>query len=263
MSELAGEMELIFRSYAFLLGLAVGSFLNVCVTRLPVGGSVVRPRSRCPRCGETLAWYDNLPLVSYLWLRGRCRHCGGSIPVRYPLAELATGGIWLLAAVLFGPTWVALQAAVFLSLLLAIAMVDGRHQVIPDPLSLGGLAAGLALSLFPGGVDPLAAGSGAAVGFGVLWLVSWAGERLVDVPVMGGGDVKMLAMMGAFLGPAGVLLALFLASVAGALVYGPVAIVRRQRALRLPFGVFLAVGGTAAYLAGDALGAWYLGLFAG
>lgn len=254
-------METTFHVYAFLLGLCVGSFLNVCISRLPRGESVVRPRSRCPRCGETLAWYENVPLLSYLWLRGRCRHCREAIPARYPLVELAAGGLWLAAALFYGGTWLALQAAVLLSLLLAIAVVDGREGIIPDPLSLGGLGAGLALSLFPGGIGPLASAAGAALGFGLLWSVSRIGERLMDTPVMGGGDVKMLAMMGSFVGPAGTLLALFLAALSGAAVYGPVAVVRGERLLRLPFGVFLAVGGAATFLAGDAIGAWYLGLF--
>lgn len=260
MSGALGPLEPLFHVYATVLGLCVGSFLNLCVARLPAGRSVVRPRSRCPACGQTLSWWENIPVLGYLWLRGRCRHCGERISPWHPAMELATAGLWLAAAVLYGATWVALQAAVFLSLLLAIAVVDGRHKLIPDPLSLGGLGAGLALALFPGGIGPLASAAGAAVGFSILWLVSRAGEWLVDMPVMGGGDVKMLAMMGTFLGPAGVLMALFLASLAGALVYGPVALIRRERALRLPFGVFLAVGGAAGFLAGDAIGSFYLEL---
>lgn len=255
-------MDALFLVYSFLLGLCVGSFLNVCISRMPRGESVVRPRSRCPDCGAELAWYENVPVLSYLWLRGRCRHCRGSISPRYPAVELAAGGLWLGSAALYGASWEGLEAAVLLSLLLAIAVVDGRHQIIPDPLSLGGLGAGLALSLFPGGIGPLESAAGAAVGFVLLWTVARVGERVMDVPVMGGGDVKMLAMAGAFVGPAGTLLTVFLASLAGAAVYGPVAILRGERLLRLPFGIFLAVGAAAAYLAGEAIGAWYLGLFA-
>lgn len=252
----------LFPAYAALLGLAVGSFMSVCVARLPLGESVISPRSHCPLCGTDLDWKDNIPVVSWVLLRGRCRYCDGKIPLRYPLLEVATSGIWLAMAILYGPTWLALTGAVFLSLLLTIAVIDARHQIIPDLLSLGGVGAGLALALFPGGLGPVEAMVGAVVGYGSLWLVGWAGDRLFRTPAMGGGDMKMMGMVGAFLGAGDALLTIFLGAVAGALVFGPVALARRQGRLRLPFGVFLAVGAAAAFLAGDPIADLYLGLLA-
>lgn len=248
----------LFVVYAGVLGAAVGSFLNVCIARLPEGESVVRPRSRCPRCSAPIAWYDNVPVLSWLLLRGRCRHCGEPISPVYPAVELAAVGIWAGVAHLYGPTWEGLVGAVLLSLLLAIAVVDARHYLIPDPLSLGGLAGGLALSLLPGEPTPLASAAGAATGFAVLWVVGWAGEKAFRKPAMGGGDMKMMAMVGAFLGPVGALLTIFLGAAAGSLIFGPISL---KTGKLVPFGVFLALGAAVAFFAGDALVGWYLSLF--
>lgn len=257
MPDLTGS-GVLFVVYAGVLGAAVGSFLNVCIARLPEGESVVRPRSRCPRCSAGIAWYDNVPVLSWLWLRGRCRHCGEPISAVYPAVELASVGIWVSVAYLFGPTWEALVGAVLLSLLLSIAVVDARHYLIPDPLSLGGLAGGLALSLLPGEPTPVTSVAGAATGFAVLWVVGWAGEKAFRKPAMGGGDMKMMAMVGAFLGPVGALLTIFLGAAAGSLIFGPISL---KTGKLVPFGVFLALGGAVTFFAGDALVGWYLSLF--
>lgn len=244
-------------AYAGLVGAAVGSFLNVCVARLPAGESVVRPRSRCPRCAAEIAWYDNVPVLSWLWLRGRCRHCGEPISPRYPAVELATALTWAGLAYLYGPSWRTLVGGVLFSLLIAIALIDARHYLIPDALSLGGVAAGVTASLLPGGVGPVDSALGAAAGYAVLWGVARAGERLFKKPAMGGGDLKMLAMIGAFLGPAGALLSLFLGAVSGSLVFGPVSL---KTGKLVPFGVFLAVGAAATFLFGETILDWYAGL---
>lgn len=249
--------ETLYLVYAGVLGAAVGSFLNLCIVRLPEGEGIVTDRSRCPRCAATIAWYDNVPILSWLWLRGRCRSCGERIPPVYPLLEAGTALIWVGAALLEGPDWEALRGAVFLSLLLAIAVSDAREYLIPDALSLGGVAAGLALSLLPGPPGLRTAAVGAVVGYLVLWVVGRAGEWAFRRPAMGGGDMKMMGLVGAFLGPVGALLTIFLGAVAGAVIFGPVSL---RTGRLVPFGVFLALGGAIAYLAGDALVGWYLGL---
>jgi leader peptidase (prepilin peptidase)/N-methyltransferase len=261
--------------FAGVLGSMLGSFLNVCVYRLPRNESVIRPRSRCPSCGKPIAWYDNIPALSWLLLLGRCRECKARISVQYPLVEVAVGLVWFGSVAQLGITVEALRAAVFVTLLLGIALTDAQHYVIPDVFSLGGAAAGVALALFPGGLPWWHAVLGAALGYGLLWFVRWAGDIALrrgwiggkeletvleegeERTTMGEGDLRMMAMAGAFLGPAGVVLTLFLGALAGSLVFVPLRLLGRQVAV--PFGVFLAVGATAALLVGPDLVAWYLG----
>ena len=213
-------IEMLVVVYAALLGAIIGSFLNVCVHRWPLDQSVVSPRSRCPRCGNEIRWYDNIPIVSWLVLRGRCRNCGEGISVRYPLVELAVALIWggamLVPLVRDGYLGVvsigeAVRLATFLTILLGIALTDAEHYIIPDEFSLGGLVIGTALCFLPGGITPMASILGAFVGFGLLWLIAVLGEAAFRKPAMGGGDIKMMAMIGAFIGWQGVLLTIFLA----------------------------------------------------
>jgi leader peptidase (prepilin peptidase)/N-methyltransferase len=253
-------LHAIFLAYAAVLGAAIGSFINVLVARLPIGQSPVRPRSACPACGADIAWYDNVPVLSWLLLRGRCRRCGSRISIEYPLVEAGTALIWLGIAWLYGPSWVGLRGAVLISVVLAIALIDARHYLIPDPLSLGGLVAGLALAPLPGPPSLLAAVLGAAAGFGVLFVVGLVGEWMFKKPAMGGGDMKMMAMVGAFLGPSGAMLTIFLGALVGTIVFAPVAL-RTDR--EVPFGVFLAIGAVATFLLGDLLVGWYAGMFLG
>lgn len=247
-------------AYAALLGAVVGSFLNVCVHRWPRDESVVSPRSRCPRCDNPIAWYDNIPILSWLLLRGRCRHCGLRISVRYPLVELAVALVWAGSVLAFGPTVQALSLAVFLTILLGIALTDAEHYIIPDEFSLGGLAIGVAISFLPGGITPLAAALGAGVGFGVLWLVAVLGEAAFRKPAMGGGDIKMMAFIGAFVGWQGVLLTIFLGSLLGSIIFGPISY---RTGKLVPFGIFLAIGSAVTVLWGDALIDWYMRLVLG
>ena len=253
-----GAVEALFLVYAGVLGLAVGSFLNVCIGRLPQGESLVRPRSRCPKCGAPIAWYDNIPVASWLALRGRCRACREPISWTYPALELATAAIWVGMAAVYGPTWHALQGAILFSLLLAIALIDANHYLIPDALSLGGLGAGLALSLLPGHPTPALSMLGALLGFGVLFAVGVLGEWAFRKPAMGGGDMKMMAMVGAFLGPAGAMLTIFLGALAGTLIFGPISLKTKKD---VPFGVFLALGAAITFLFGDGLVEGYRVMF--
>ena len=164
---------------AGFFGLALGSFLNVCTLRWPVGQSVVHPPSRCPGCGAGIAPWDNVPVLGWLWLRGRCRNCAEPISVQYPLVELTTGLIWAGCAWQWGLSWEALRAATFLTIVLGIAMSDARFYIIPDAFSLGGAVVGVALAFAPGGIGPASALVGAGVGFGGFWLVGVVGTWIV------------------------------------------------------------------------------------
>lgn len=252
--------ELLVRVYAFVVGAAVGSFLNVCVYRLPEGLSVVSPPSRCPACGRQIGWRDNVPILGWILLRGRCRGCGTSISVQYPLVELTVALFWLAAALRHGLTWQALSTALFFTLLLGIALTDARAYTIPHEFTWTGIAAGLALSLAPGGITPLRSLIGAAVGFGVLYLVAVVGEWAFKKPAMGGGDIWMMGMLGAFLGPTGVLLTLFLGALLGTVIFGPISM---RTGKLVPFGIFLALGGAVTEPWGAAITGWYVHNFLG
>ncbi len=240
---------------AGVLGLLLGSFLNVCILRLPQNESVVHPPSRCPRCGAGIAWYDNIPVLSWLLLRGRCRRCGEGVSVQYPLIELATGLIWAGMVYRYGLGLEALRGAFLFTILLGIGMTDARHYLIPDEFSLGGFGLGLLFSL-PGGVAGIGGALlGAAVGFTVLWLVGTAGKWMFKEDAMGGGDIKMMAMVGAYVGWQGVLLTIFLGALLGTIVFVPLAVLGRKRLV--PFGVFLALGAAATFLVGPTVLGWY------
>ena len=239
---------------ALLVGLAFGSFLNVCIVRLPHDGSLLRPPSSCPHCSARIAWRDNIPVLSWLLLRGRCRHCGGPISAQYPLIELLVGVLWAGAAFAWGPTLHALAGAVFGTILLGIAITDARHMLIPDEFTWGGLVLGLAFALGGGGPALVEALLGAAAGFALLYAIAVIGEWVFKEEAMGGGDIKMMAMVGAFVGWPGVLLTVFLGALLGTLIFVPLTL-RKKRLV--PFGVFLAVGAAAAFVAGDAIVTWY------
>ena len=237
------------------LGLLIGSFLNVCIVRWVAEQSVVAPRSRCPQCGNLIAWYDNIPVVSWIALRARCRHCKLPIPVQYPAVELATGLIWGWAAWQYGPSVELLRAAIFFTILLGIAMADARDYIIPDEFSIGGTVIGIGFAFLGGNLPWTEALLGAAVGYGLLWLVAVLGSKAFGEDAMGGGDVKMMAMIGAFLGWPGVLLTLFLGALLGTLIFLPLKLMGREKLV--PFGIFLAIGAAACWLAGGTIIDWY------
>ncbi|MBM4265291.1 MAG: prepilin peptidase [Deltaproteobacteria bacterium] len=244
---------------ALILGAAVGSFLNVVIHRLPLGESVVHPRSRCPSCHTMIAWYDNLPILSWLLLRGRCRACGVSISPRYLLVEVFTAMIALALCVRFGLTLAFALYFAFACALLAVAYIDLDHQIIPDRISLPGIVVGLAFSVtggWPAMTDALA---GALLGGGILLAVAWTYERLTGVEGMGGGDVKLLALIGAFLGWRGVLLTLLLGSLLGSAIGVTLMLARgADRKLAIPFGPFLSLGALATLFWGDSIVRWYI-----
>lgn len=243
---------------AAVFGLAFGSFLNVCILRLPHDRSLLKPPSSCPRCGHLIEWRDNIPVVSWVLLRGRCRWCQAPISAQYPLIEALVASLWIAAALYYGLTLHALAAALFATILLGIAVTDARHYLIPDEFTFGGLAIGLLLSLRLGGPGFVAALLGAAVGFGLLYAVAVVGRWVFKEEAMGGGDIKMMAMVGAFVGWKGVLLTVFLGALAGTAVFVPLTLKKKRL---VPFGVFLAVGAAVTFVAQDAILSWYQRFF--
>ena len=266
---------------AFVIGACIGSFLNVCIHRIPADESVVHPRSRCPQCATTIAWYDNLPVLSWFLLRARCRHCGTRIASRYPVVEATTGGLAVLALAFFGPTVHALVAFAFSAALLLITYIDFDHSFIPDEVSLPGVLLGLGAAFVDdAGPTPLASLGGAVLGGGLLWAVAWAYERATGVEGMGLGDVKLLAMIGAVLGWQAIPVVLVIASITGSLAglgvmafgrarrtagrvhrrFGARALAvyarRAARRTAIPFGPFLALGAVLALYLPDLARPW-------
>lgn len=251
--ELTGREPLVVAGAA-VLGLAAGSFLNVCIWRLPRKLSVVSPGSMCPSCERRLQWWELIPVVSYVVLGGRCRTCRAAISPVYPLVEAGTALLFAGSLWAWGWSLRALAVGVFGTLLIVSGFVDLRHRIIPDAVTLPGIAAGLVFSALDPGVGLLGAVLGVALGGGFLLAVA-----AVTNGGMGGGDIKLAAMMGAFLGWAGLLVAMLTGFVAGALVGGALMLAgRKGRRDFIAFGPFLAAGALAAAFWGPVIIEWYL-----
>jgi leader peptidase (prepilin peptidase)/N-methyltransferase len=266
--------------YAFLVGLCVGSFLNVCVARWPLDLSVVRPRSRCPQCGHQLAWFENIPLFSWLVLRARCRCCDEPISAIYPLLEVTVGVLWAVCVWHFGPTFTAVRVAVFLTILTGVALTDLKHYLIPDGFTVSGLLLTLTAAFAAPfiGDSPIFAGPqdaivGACAGAGLIAVIGWLGEAALKKEAMGMGDMTLMAFVGAALGPTRSIATVFVGATIGAVAFlgivYPIALLRRGRAVPqtelalggvatspvtlplVPFGVFLAPAAIVMLLWGD------------
>ncbi len=250
---------------SFLGGLAVGSFLNVCIHRLPRGESVVTPGSRCPRCSRGLQWFENIPVVAYVALRGRCRSCGGAIGWMYPMVALATGGLFVLLSALLGWQPLLLVRLVFCCAMIVLFVIDLRDRLLPDVVTVPGIGIGLTAAAVMGGGQGLASAVvGAVVGGGSLYLLAEAYYRVRHEEGLGLGDVKMLTMIGAFFGWPQVLLTLMMASVFGAIVgVTLLSLGLAGRKYPLPFGSFLAVAAIAVALAAEPIVAWYVSFVCG
>lgn len=252
----------LFSLLIFALGLTIGSFLNVCIFRLPQGQSIVWPHSYCPFCRASLRWYHNIPVASFVFLRARCSFCGQPISLRYPLVELITGLLFLLVFLRFGFQWATPVYWLFFSILVTISFIDLDHRIIPDVISLPGVGAGFLLSfLIPwlSWVDSLL---GVLIGGGLLYAVAVAYKLLRKVDGMGGGDIKLLAMIGAFLGWKAVFPVIFISSAVGCLIGIPLMLFRGgDPQLALPFGPFLALGALVYLLYGRILIQWYVDCF--
>jgi leader peptidase (prepilin peptidase)/N-methyltransferase len=278
-------IDILVAIYVFAIGACVGSFLNVCVGRWPEGLSVVKPRSRCPKCGHQIKATENIPIVSWLLLRGRCSACHERISIQYPIVELLVGLLWLAVFLQFGMSFTAFRVAVFATVLLGISITDAKHFVIPDGFTVFGLFFILLSSmvaLYLGESYPFAgpwdAFIGMCVGAGAISIVGWLGEVWLKRPAMGFGDVTLMAVVGAAVGPTRALLTIFVAAVLAPIVLLGVVYPLSARGLaddqgqtelaleargewrkrELPFGVFLAPAALIALLFGDAIIAWYL-----
>lgn len=236
---------------AFLVGICIGSFINVLIYRLPREESIVHPGSRCPSCGRPLPPRENIPLLSFFLLRGRCAGCGGKISPRYPAVELMTGIGYFLLAWADGPGYTLLRDIVFFSFLVPITFIDIDHRIIPDELSLGGMAAGLLLSLLPGG-DWKGSLLGCVLGGGILYATAAGYEKLTGKEGMGGGDVKLIAMIGAFLGWKGALFSILCGSILG-VAGGLLAMRKGTEGLKtaIPFGPYLCAAALIARFLGE------------
>lgn len=273
----------------FMAGAAIGSFLNVCIARWPLEQSVIRPPSRCPHCETPIRWYDNVPLLAWVWLGRRCRNCRAPISVVYPAVELAVALGWLLAALEFGPSFTAVRVAVFGTVMLGIAITDAKHYVIPDGFTVFGLLFVVATAVFSGvrgEITPFAmpwdALVGACAGAGAIAIVGWLGEVVLKKEAMGFGDVTLMAVVGAALGPGRALLVIFLGAAVGAITFLVVVYpvvrfrgtgggaqmelplgARRAVMPQVPFGVFLAPAAVLALVFGQQLLDWYIGQLTG
>lgn len=269
----------------FLIGASFGSFLNVCIGRWPEGLSVVKPRSRCPKCGHQITAGENIPILSWLLLRGRCSGCGEHISIQYPIVEALIGFVWLGAYLEFGPTFTAFRIAVFATVLIGIAITDAKYFLIPDGFTVFGVFFVLVsafIALYLGEAEPFArpwdAILGMCVGAGAISIVGWLGEVWLKRPAMGFGDVTLMAVVGAAVGPPRALLTIFIAAlIAPIILLGivyplsargladdmgqtelPLEATGGWRKRELPFGVFLAPAALITLLFGDAIIAWYL-----
>jgi len=246
---------------AAAFGLVIGSFLNVCIFRLPEGLSIVRPSSRCRTCGHELAWFENIPVISFLALRGRCRQCGASISVQYALVEIVTASLFVAAALRFEPGWLLASRVVLVSAMIVLFLIDLQHRILPNVITLPGIIVGFLFSLVtePGWISSLI---GIVAGGGVLLAIAKAYYLIRREHGLGMGDVKMLAMIGAFLGWKLMILTLVLSSLAGSVIgVGMILTNRGDLKYALPFGTFLAAGTIVASFVGDPIVRWYVGFY--
>ncbi len=244
----------------FVLGLVIGSFLNVCIYRIPKGKSIVSPPSSCPECGERIKWYDNIPLISYVLLKGRCRSCGSKISLRYPLVELLTATLITLIFWRYGITFEALYFSILTAFLIVVSFIDIDTMEVPVKLCYFSMLVGLLLSPFSHSITFLDSVLGASFGAGVILFVIETYYVITGREGMGYGDANIMAVVGAFLGWKEVLLTLFLASFVGALIGIALMVAKgKDRKFAVPFGPFLSIGAYVSLLFGKEMIAWYLG----
>ena len=248
--------------YSVLFGLCLGSFANVCIYRIPLNKSIVHPPSSCPQCGGRIRYYDNIPVISYLFLLGRCRQCKASVSWRYPLVEILMALLSLALFIRFGYHPQYFLFLLFAGTLLTLSFIDLDHKILPDVLTLPGIAVGWAVSFLPGGISWLDSLIGLVSGGGALYLVATLYARITGREGLGGGDIKLLAMIGAWLGWISLPLIVLMSSLSGAVI-GSVFILVGGKGARtqIPFGPFLSLGALSYLFFGREISIWYFGLF--
>jgi len=250
--------EFVLHAYVFILGLCIGSFLNVCIYRLPEGKSLTMSRSECPACGNMIRFYDNIPVLSYLILRGHCRHCKVPIPIRYLFVELITGFCAICTFIKFGLTLEGLIYFIFIAALIVVIYIDIDHKIIPNTITLPGIPICFIASFALTSITIKASIIGIIAGGGSLLSVAWVYKLITKREGMGGGDIKLLAMIGALIGWKGVLFTIYAASVAGTLVGIPVILLNKKNfRFAIPFGPFLSIGAIAYIFYGEVVITWY------
>jgi leader peptidase (prepilin peptidase) / N-methyltransferase len=244
--------------FVFALGAIIGSFLNVCIVRLPRGESLIRPPSHCPHCNEPIKFYDNIPIISYMILRGKCRHCKNRISLRYPVVEALTGLMTVALFMKYGPTVQFLLLLLFSSALLIITFIDLAHQIIPDTISIPGIPCGLGASLLISTVSWQESLLGILVGGGLLLFIAVGYKWITGRDGMGGGDIKLLAMMGAWLGWKAIPFIILASSLIGLLVGGGSGLLlKKSLRAKIPFGPFLAIASLIYIFFGPEVLRWY------
>ena len=244
----------------FILGLVVGSFNNVCIYRIPRNESIIYPASHCPKCHSPIKPIDNIPLLSYILLKGRCRNCGSKISIQYPVVELLTGLIYLIISLIYGLSVQTLIYIILSSALIIIAFIDLNEEIVPDVISLPGIVIGFIISFFVPYISYLNSALGILAGGGIILIIGLAGSVIFKKEAMGGGDVKLAAMIGAFLGWRYIIISLFLGFFLGALA-GIILIMSKIKSKEdmVPFGPFIVLGSFITLLWGEKIISWYLG----
>jgi len=244
----------------FILGLMVGSFSNVCIYRIPRNESIIYPASHCPKCRSNISPKDNIPLLSYILLKGRCRNCKSKISIQYPIVELLTGLIYLIIYLIYGLSVQSLIYIILSAALIIIAFIDLNEQIVPDVISLPGIVIGFILSFFVPYISFINSALGIVVGGGIILIIGLVGSVIFKKEVMGGGDVKLAAIIGAFLGLKYIVISLFLGFFLGALA-GIFLILSKikSREDMVPFGPFIVLGSMITLLWGEKIISWYLG----
>jgi leader peptidase (prepilin peptidase)/N-methyltransferase len=245
--------------FVFVLGAVIGSFLNVCIVRLPRGESLIRPPSHCPRCNKPIRFYDNIPIVSYMLLRGKCRYCNNPISLQYPVVEALTGLLAIALFMKYGPSMQFLLLFLFSSALLIITFIDLAHQIIPDAISIPGIPCGIGASLLVPMVSWQESLLGILAGGGLLLFIAVGYKWITGREGMGGGDIKLLAMMGAWLGWKAIPFIILASSLIGIVVGGGTGLLlKKGLRAKIPFGPFLAIASLIYIFFGPEIIRWYI-----